>query len=204
MDCRPDCGTSRRRWRQWPPHSPDAVTMHKGIAASAWQPYAGRIPLIVQSTAGPARRLRPGSRSPTRRMPCDWGPMALPWRHLSAARREAAYLRTVADCVRQAARFEMPVICHIYPRDAERQDLLHAGGYRLGGAVCRGGGRGRGENALLRRRAGLRANRRRLPRAAGRRRRSAGRHAPRGAGNGRPGGPERRPRSGHRPEYLGL
>ena len=30
---------------------------------------------------------------------------------------EAAYLRTVADCVRQAAAFEMPVICHVYPRD---------------------------------------------------------------------------------------
>src|SRR4029453_15963864 len=29
---------------------PDAVTMHKGIAASAWVPYAGTIPLIMQST----------------------------------------------------------------------------------------------------------------------------------------------------------
>ena len=29
---------------------PDAVTMHKGIAASAWTPYAGAVPLIVQST----------------------------------------------------------------------------------------------------------------------------------------------------------
>ena len=27
---------------------PDAVTMHKGIAASAWAPYAGAIPLILQ------------------------------------------------------------------------------------------------------------------------------------------------------------
>ena len=30
---------------------------------------------------------------------------------------EAAHLRMVADCVRQAAALEMPVICHIYPRD---------------------------------------------------------------------------------------
>src|SRR5262245_58389560 len=29
---------------------PDAVTMHKGIAASAWAPFAGRIPMILQST----------------------------------------------------------------------------------------------------------------------------------------------------------
>lgn len=30
---------------------PDAVTMHKGIAASAWQAHAGRVPMIIQSTA---------------------------------------------------------------------------------------------------------------------------------------------------------
>jgi fructose-bisphosphate aldolase, class I len=29
---------------------------------------------------------------------------------------EAAYLRTIADTVRQAAPFGLPVICHIYPR----------------------------------------------------------------------------------------
>src|SRR5512139_1560515 len=29
---------------------PDAVTMHKGVAAAAWEPHAGRVCLIVQST----------------------------------------------------------------------------------------------------------------------------------------------------------
>jgi len=29
---------------------------------------------------------------------------------------ESAHLRVIADCVREAARFELPVICHIYPR----------------------------------------------------------------------------------------
>src|SRR4030042_6408464 len=29
---------------------PDAVTMHKGVAASAWAVHAGRVPLIMQST----------------------------------------------------------------------------------------------------------------------------------------------------------
>ena len=28
---------------------PDAVTMHKGMATSAWVPYAGQVPLILQS-----------------------------------------------------------------------------------------------------------------------------------------------------------
>jgi len=30
---------------------------------------------------------------------------------------EARYLRAVSDCVRESARFEIPVICHIYARD---------------------------------------------------------------------------------------
>ena len=29
---------------------PDAITMHKGIATSAWEPLAGRVPLILQSS----------------------------------------------------------------------------------------------------------------------------------------------------------
>jgi fructose-bisphosphate aldolase, class I len=95
---------------------PDAVTMHKGIAASVWAPYAGRIPLILQSTlarpddsaceqiATPADAMRLGA---------DGFAVAA----FVRGRSEAAYLRTVADCVREAAEFEMPVICHVYPRD---------------------------------------------------------------------------------------
>ena len=94
---------------------PDAVTMHKGIAAAAWGPYAGTISLIMQSTiarvddsaceqiATPEDAVRLGAdafaiaafvRGPT----------------------EAAHLRTVAGAVEEAVRFEIPVICHIYPR----------------------------------------------------------------------------------------
>src|SRR5881397_2463307 len=28
---------------------PDAITMMKGVAKSCWEPYAGRVPLIIQS-----------------------------------------------------------------------------------------------------------------------------------------------------------
>jgi fructose-bisphosphate aldolase, class I len=96
---------------------PDAVTMHKGIAASAWQPYAGRIPLILQSTAArPDDTAREQVAEPEDavRLGADGFAVAAFVRGAT----EAAYVRTVADCVRQAARFEMPVICHIYPRDA--------------------------------------------------------------------------------------
>jgi class I fructose-bisphosphate aldolase len=96
--------------------APDAVTMHKGIATSAWEPYAGRIPMILQSTLArvddsawelattPEEAVRLGA---------DGFAFALFVRGAS----EAAHLRLLTDCVREAARFDMPVICHIYPRD---------------------------------------------------------------------------------------
>jgi class I fructose-bisphosphate aldolase len=37
---------------------------------------------------------------------------------------ESAWLRVVADCVREASRFEVPVICHIYPRDPATGKIL--------------------------------------------------------------------------------
>jgi len=82
---------------------PDAVTMHKGMAASAWAPYAGRIPLIVQSMIA---RVDDSA--------CEL--LALP----EDAVRLGADAFAVAIFVRgesEAAPFEMPVICHIYPRD---------------------------------------------------------------------------------------
>jgi class I fructose-bisphosphate aldolase len=94
---------------------PDAVTMHKGIAASAWQPHAGRVPMILQSStirvddtaaeqiATPEEAIRLGA---------DAFAVAA----FVRGTHEAAYLRRVAECVRDAARFELPVICHIYPR----------------------------------------------------------------------------------------
>jgi class I fructose-bisphosphate aldolase len=95
---------------------PDAVTMHKGIAASAWPPYAGRISMILQSTtARPDETAREQMATPEDavRLGADGFAVAA----FVRGPTEAEHLRIVADCVREAARFEMPVICHIYPRD---------------------------------------------------------------------------------------
>jgi fructose-bisphosphate aldolase, class I len=97
---------------------PDAVTMHKGIAASAWQPYAGRIPLIVQSSL-----VRPDDTAREQvAQPLDAVRLGADGIAVVAFVRgasEAAYLRAVADCVHDAAAFDMPVICHIYPRGSD-------------------------------------------------------------------------------------
>ena len=95
---------------------PDAVTMHKGLATAAWAPYAGHIPLILQSIIA-----RPDdSAFEALALPEDavrLGADAFAVAIFVRGSTEAAHLRLLADCVRQAAQFEMPVICHTYPRD---------------------------------------------------------------------------------------
>ena len=96
--------------------SPDAVTMHKGIAASAWQPYAGKIPMILQSST---IRIDDSAvaQIATVEEAVRLGADAIAVAAFVRGPTEASYLRTVADYVREAAQFDLPVICHIYPRD---------------------------------------------------------------------------------------
>lgn len=94
---------------------PDAITMHKGTAMTCWEPYAGQVPLIVQSLlgrpddvadehiAGPEDAVRLGADGFAT---CAFVRGAT----------EAAHLRRVADFVSQAVMWDMPVILHIYPR----------------------------------------------------------------------------------------
>jgi class I fructose-bisphosphate aldolase len=95
---------------------PDAITMHKGLAASAWADYAGIVPLILQSAIA-----RPDDSAceqiATPEDAVRLGADAFAIAAFVRGPTEAAHLRTVAENVREAARFEMPVICHIYPRN---------------------------------------------------------------------------------------
>ena len=95
---------------------PDAVTMHRGIAASAWEPFAGKVPFILQSTIA-----RPDDSACEQiAEPADAVRMGADAFAVAAFVRgptEAAHLRTVAQCVKAAEHYDMPVITHIYPRN---------------------------------------------------------------------------------------
>jgi class I fructose-bisphosphate aldolase len=95
---------------------PDAVTMHRGIVTSAWSPFAGKVALIVQSSL-----VRPDETAFEQMITPEeavrLGADAIAIVAYVRGKTEAKYLRAVSDCVREAARFEMPVICHIYARD---------------------------------------------------------------------------------------
>ena len=98
------------------PARPDAVTLHKGIAASFWAPYAGLVPMILQTII-----TRPddsvcevvASVEEAVRLGAD----AVAAAAFLSGPTEGPHLRLVTDCVREAARLDMPVICHAYPRD---------------------------------------------------------------------------------------
>jgi class I fructose-bisphosphate aldolase len=95
---------------------PDAVSMHKGAALNCWTPFAGRVPLIVQSVL-----VRPDdSANEPVATPEDavrLGADAFATCAFVRGASEAANLRRVADFVRQSEHWEMPVILHVYPRD---------------------------------------------------------------------------------------
>jgi len=94
---------------------PDAITMHKGIAWSAWAPYAGIIPFILQSSL-----VRPDDSAMEQIATVEdairLGADAIAIVGYVRGGSETHYLHVIADCVREAARFDFPVICHIYPR----------------------------------------------------------------------------------------
>ncbi len=94
---------------------PDAITMHIGMIHSAWAPNAGKIPVIMQSIIG-----RPDDSAfqalATPEDAVRLGADAFAIAAYVRGEKEAEYLRCVADAVRQAARFDLPVIVHIYPR----------------------------------------------------------------------------------------
>ena len=94
---------------------PDAVTMHKGIAASAWGPYAGKVPFILQSSLARADDLA-CEQLATPEDAVRLGADAIAVAVFARGATEAAHLRLLSDVVREAARFELPVICHTYPR----------------------------------------------------------------------------------------
>jgi class I fructose-bisphosphate aldolase len=96
--------------------APDAITMLKGIAKSAWPPYAGRVPLIIQAVTFTAddgvieHLARPEE---VLRLGADAIAVSLGVR----GPNEGRFLKILAVMVEEADRIGLPVVAHIYPRD---------------------------------------------------------------------------------------
>jgi class I fructose-bisphosphate aldolase len=95
---------------------PDAITMHKGAATSIWPKYAGKIPLIVQSidfTANDSVIEVMVTVEEALRLGADALAVAIGVR----GPNEGKFLKILATAVEQAAKWDLPIVSHLYPRD---------------------------------------------------------------------------------------
>lgn len=105
---------------------PSAITMNKGIATRFMPPHAGQVPLIVQSMA-----LRPGdpdyADTATVEEVVALGAEAIGVAMFVHCDMEIQYIKHLSAVVREAERFGLPVIPHIYPLSSgdERHTVTH-------------------------------------------------------------------------------
>ncbi len=97
------------------PARPGAVTMSKGAAMTCWAPYAGQVPLILQAGCfTPDDRVIETTTTPAEcvRLGADAIAIAIGVR----GPHEGRFLKMLSDGVTAAARWDIPVVAHIYPR----------------------------------------------------------------------------------------
>jgi len=95
---------------------PGAVTMSKGTAMNCWAPYAGRIPLIVQSgcfTADDRIIETVTDAEECVRLGADAIAVAIG----IFGPNEGRFIKLLMEQVTKAALYDLPVVAHIYPRD---------------------------------------------------------------------------------------
>jgi fructose-bisphosphate aldolase, class I len=95
---------------------PDYVSIQPGAARHLWSDYAGKAALVIQAgcfTADDRIRQLIATPEDAVRYGADALAVAIPVR----GNTEGEYIRWLTDTVNAAARFEMPVIAHVYPRD---------------------------------------------------------------------------------------
>jgi len=95
---------------------PGAVTMSKGTAMNCWAPYAGKIPLIVQSgcfTADDRIIECVTDAEECVRLGADAIAVAIG----IFGPNEGRFIKLLMDQVTKAAFYDLPVVAHIYPRD---------------------------------------------------------------------------------------
>jgi class I fructose-bisphosphate aldolase len=95
---------------------PGAVTMSKGTAMNCWEPYAGKVPLILQAGCFTADdRVIETMTDPEEcvRLGADAIAIAIG----IFGPNEGKFLKILGSGVTAAAKYDLPVIAHIYPRD---------------------------------------------------------------------------------------
>jgi len=102
---------------------PDSVTIQTGAALRMWAPYAGQAALIVQGgvfTADDRIQHLASTPEDAVRAGADALAVAIPVRGDS----EGTYIAWLTESVRAAAKLEVPIVAHVYPRNADKQIIF--------------------------------------------------------------------------------
>ncbi|MFC1806332.1 class I fructose-bisphosphate aldolase [Planctomycetota bacterium] len=95
---------------------PDAITMMKGVAEHCWEPFAGRVPLIVQTTCFtpgiPNRDHQLAFVEDALRLGADAIAMTI----TVGTENQGDGVAMLGQLVRDAAPVGLPVVAHIYPK----------------------------------------------------------------------------------------
>lgn len=95
---------------------PGAVTMSKGTALNCWEPYAGKVPLILQAGCFTADdRVIETMTDPEECVRLGADAIAIAIGIFGPS--EGKFLKMLGSGVTSAAKYDLPVIAHIYPRD---------------------------------------------------------------------------------------
>ena len=96
--------------------APGAVTMNKGTAMTCWPPHAGKVPLILQAGCFTADdRVIETMTDPEECVRLGADAIAISIGIFGP--HEGRFLKMLGAGVTAAAKYDLPVIAHIYPRD---------------------------------------------------------------------------------------
>lgn len=105
---------------------PDAVTLQKGTALTCWGPHAGKVPMIMQAGCfTPDERVMEILTDPEECMRSGADAIAIAIGVRGS--NEGKFIKFLCDGVAAAARYDLPVIAHIYPRvfEPEGARIVH-------------------------------------------------------------------------------
>ncbi len=101
---------------------PDAMTMHKGIAANLFGPYAGKIPLILKATSFAPYHRNFDTPVADVEEAVRLGADAISVGVIVGGEEQAAQLSHLARISKDAQSAGMPLVSHIYPRGSAIKD----------------------------------------------------------------------------------
>lgn len=121
---------------------PSSITLNKGVAMRCFKELAGRAPFIVQQMAIPLRAGFDYADHTTPEEVVAMGGDAIAVSFFVKCPRELEYIKHLGQVVREAERFGLPVVPHIYPLEEgdplavsrKAEDLYYAArvGFELG------------------------------------------------------------------------